>query len=146
MSASDICVRCRMPKSRIVDRMVFQRRRADRWVEAAEHGVVPHTLDPSGPKAIPEEVKFDVRICRFAFPVLAVDDLGFCRMQLQVALCHSLLKLVTGAAGFASTHADHAGVAVEVPDTETDNLTVSTPGEKRALHQRTELRLASVDQ
>src|SRR6516164_617822 len=76
----------------------FQRRRADRRVEASEHDVVPQTLDPSGPKAIPEEVKFDVRICRFAFPVLAVNDLGFRRMQLQVALCQSSLKL--GPEGF----------------------------------------------
>src|SRR5260370_17670221 len=92
MSASVICVGWRMPKSRIVDRMVFSAAGADRRVEAAEHGVVPQTPDPSGPKAISEEVKLDVRICRFAFPVLAVNDFGFRRMQLQVALCQASFK------------------------------------------------------
>src|SRR6516225_7161530 len=76
----------------------FQRRGADRRVEAAEHGVVLPTPDPSGPKAIPEEIKLDVRICRFAFPVLAVNDFGFRRMQLEVALRQSILKL--GPEGF----------------------------------------------
>src|SRR5215469_858396 len=116
MSASVICVRWRMPKSRIVDRMVFNAAGLDRRVEAAEHGVVPQTLDPSGPKAIPEEVKFDVRICRFAFPVLAVDDLGFCRMQLQVALCQSLLKLAPEGFCFAFAAAvDQSIIGVPTP-------------------------------
>src|ERR1700730_3923844 len=88
MSASVICVRWRMLESRIVDRRV----------EAAEHDVVPQTPDPSGPKAIPEEVKLDVRICRFAFPVPAVNDFGFRRMQLQLPLCKASFKF--GPEGF----------------------------------------------
>ena len=45
------------------------------------------------PKAVSEEVKFDVRILAFAVPVFAVDDLGFRRMHLQPALRQSGLKL-----------------------------------------------------
>src|SRR6266699_194336 len=70
----------------------FQRRGTDRWVEATEQCVVPGPLDPSWSKAISEKVELDVRIRSSATPVLAVDDLGLCRMQFQAALGQARLK------------------------------------------------------
>ena len=87
-------------KSRIVARMAFS-------AEALTAGLKPQNsvlsrkcLNQSGPKAVPEEVKFDVRILAFALPVLAVDDLGFRRMHLQAALCQASLKLGLEGLGF----------------------------------------------
>ena len=60
----------------------FRRRGANRGIESAEQHVVPATSNQTGPEAVPKKVKFDVRIRAFAFPVFAVDDLSFCRMQL----------------------------------------------------------------
>src|SRR5689334_16796241 len=45
------------------------------------------------PKAIPEEIKFDVRVLASAIVVLAVDEPGFHRMHLQTALRQTSLKL-----------------------------------------------------
>ena len=70
----------------------LQRRGADGWAEAAEQRVVPRVSNLSGPKAVPEEVKLDVRIRASALSVFAVDDLGFRRMHLEVALCQACLK------------------------------------------------------
>jgi hypothetical protein len=50
------------------------------------------------------------------------------------------------AASLARAHADSAGVGAEVTDAETDDLAISTPGQKRALHQRTEDGSAGVDE
>src|SRR4029077_1927019 len=77
-----------------------QRRRADRWVKSTEQFVVPGTPNYSRPKAVPEKVELDVRIRSFAIPVLAVDDLGFCRMKLQAALCQARLKFGLKGLGF----------------------------------------------
>src|SRR5664279_5554108 len=60
----------------------FHRRGADCRIESAEQRFIPETLNQTGPKAVPKEVKLDVRIGAFALSVFAVDDLGFCRMQL----------------------------------------------------------------
>ena len=87
-----------MPKSRIVDRMVFSAAGLTAGLKPQNMVLSRKRLTHRGSKAIPEKVKFDVRICRFAFPVLAVNDFGFRRMQLQVALCQSSLKL--GPEGF----------------------------------------------
>src|SRR5215831_3972089 len=70
----------------------FQRRGADRGVESTEQFIVPGTPDHSRSKTVSEKVESDVRIRSFAIPVLAVDDLGFCRMQFQAALCQARLK------------------------------------------------------
>src|SRR6476469_2601670 len=75
-------------------------RRADRWVKSTEQSVVPGTPNYSRPKAVPEKVELDVRIRSFAIPVLAVDDLGFCRMQLQAALFQARLKFVLAGLSF----------------------------------------------
>ena len=45
------------------------------------------------PKAIPEEIKFDVRVLASAIVVLAVDDPGFRRMHLQTAFRQTSSKL-----------------------------------------------------
>jgi hypothetical protein len=63
----------------------FQRRDTDRWVEPSEQRADLGASYQTGPKAIPEEVKLNVGILAFAFPVFAVDDLGFRRMHFQVA-------------------------------------------------------------
>src|SRR6266550_7691133 len=83
-----------MSDAQVPDRRAhgFQRRGTDRWVEATEQCVVPGPPDPSRSKAISEKVELDVRIRSSATPVLAVDDLGLCRMQLQAALCQTRLK------------------------------------------------------
>ena len=93
---------CLMAEAQVPDRRPhgFQRRGADRWVEAAEQCVVPGRLNQSRPKAVSEKVEFDVRILAFALPVLAVDDLGFGRMQFQAALCQTRLKFGLEGLGF----------------------------------------------
>src|SRR5215471_3625372 len=45
------------------------------------------------PKAVPEEIKFDVRVLASPVPVFAVDDFGLCRMHLQTALRQARLTL-----------------------------------------------------
>src|SRR5437773_3729850 len=70
----------------------LQRRDADRGIEAAEQHVVPAPPHQTGPKAVAEEIKLNVRIRSFTFTVLAVDDLGFGRMQLQAARCQASVK------------------------------------------------------
>src|SRR5712664_4386763 len=67
----------------------FQRRGTDRWVEAAEQCVFLGPPHPPRSKAISEKVELNARIRSSATPVLAVDDLGLCRMQLQAALCQT---------------------------------------------------------
>ena len=64
----------------------------DRRREAAEQSVIPDTLHQTGPKTVPNEVKFDIRIGTFSLPVFAINDLRFRRMQFQVAFCQSNLK------------------------------------------------------
>ena len=71
----------------------FQRRGTDRRIEPPEQCAVLGASNQTGPKAIPEEVKLNVRILAFAFPVFAVDDLGFRRMHFQVAFRQAGLKL-----------------------------------------------------
>src|SRR6516164_5693449 len=72
---------------------VFQRRAADRRVEPPEQLAIPGPSHQSGPKAVPEEVELCIRILVLALSVLAVDDLGFSRMQLEPALCQARLEL-----------------------------------------------------
>ena len=62
-------------------------------IKSAEQCVVPETSDQPRPKAIPEEIKFDIRVLAPALPVFAVDDLGFRRMHLQTAFRQASLKL-----------------------------------------------------
>ena len=50
------------------------------------------------------------------------------------------------AARLARAHADNASGPFEVSDAETDNLAVSTPGQERTLHKRTERGFAGVDE
>src|SRR5215472_9947065 len=54
-------------------------------IKSAEQRVVPETSYQPRPKAIPEEIKFDVRVLASTVPVFAVDDFGFRRMHLQAA-------------------------------------------------------------
>jgi hypothetical protein len=54
--------------------------------------VISETSNQTGSKAVPEKVKFDVRVLAFPLPVFAVNDLGFCRMQFQAALHEAGLK------------------------------------------------------
>src|SRR5215831_4579822 len=78
----------------------FQRRGADRGVKSTEQFIVPGTPDHSRPKTVSEKVELDIRIRSFAIAILAVDDLGFCRMQLQAALCQTRLKFGLDGLGF----------------------------------------------
>jgi hypothetical protein len=50
-------------------------------------------LNPTRPKAEPEEAKFDIRILALAVRVFAVNDFGFGRMHFQMAFGQSGLKL-----------------------------------------------------
>src|ERR1700730_17396031 len=92
MSANDTSVRLRSFKSRRCAHSL-QRGCTDGWREATEQLVTSGILHPSGPKAVSEEVKFDVRILFFATPVLAVNDLGFRRVQFQATDCEASLKI-----------------------------------------------------
>src|SRR5262245_26887245 len=78
----------------------LQRRGADGWSEAAEHCIVPRPSNQPRPKAVPEEVKLDVRILASTLSVPAVDDSGLRRMHFEVALCQSRLKCALDAFGF----------------------------------------------
>src|SRR5260370_42414847 len=78
----------------------FQRRGTDLWVEAAEQGVFLGPPHPPRSKAISEKVELNARIRSSATPVLAVDDLGLCRIQLQPALCQTRLKFDLERLGF----------------------------------------------
>ena len=85
----------------------FQRRGADRRVEAPKHFIVSGASNQPGPKTVSEEVEFIVRIRAFALPVFAVNDLGFRRMHLQAALCQALLKLCLESLSFLLGPAVH---------------------------------------
>src|SRR5205085_417406 len=52
---------------------------------------------------------------------------------------------VTRPPGLAGSNADRARIPVEVSDVETDDLAISTAGQKRALYQRSESGPAGVD-
>src|ERR1022692_5127189 len=67
----------------------FECRDTDRRIESTEQCVIPDTFHQTGPKTVPKEVKFDVRIGTFSLPVFAINDLSFRRMQFQVALRQS---------------------------------------------------------
>ena len=60
---------------------------------ATTKSVISETSHQTRPKAIPEKVKLDIRVFAFPLSILAIDDLGFRRMQLQVALHQSVVKL-----------------------------------------------------
>src|SRR5215472_10385760 len=62
-------------------------------IKSAKQHVVPETSYQPRPKAIPEEIKFDVRVLASTVPVFAVDDFGFRRMHLQTAFRQARLKL-----------------------------------------------------
>ena len=68
-------------------------RDADGRSEPAEQRVVSVIQDPTGPEAVAEEVKLDVRILASTPSVSAVDNLGLGWMQLEPALCQPCLKL-----------------------------------------------------
>jgi hypothetical protein len=59
---------------------------ADRWSEPTEQFIVAGSFHQTGPEAVSEEVKFNVRILSLSLPVLAVDDLGLRRMHLKAAV------------------------------------------------------------
>src|SRR5258707_3560131 len=101
----------------------FQRRGTARWVEAAEQCVFPGPPHPPRSKAISEKVELDVRIRSCAISVLAVDDLGFCRMQFQAALCQARLKFGLEGLGF-----------LLVPAVNQSIISIPTP---REVHVRT---------
>ena len=56
--------------------MVFNRSGAHCRIESSEQYIVPHASHLPRPKAVPEEIKFDVRVLAFAVVVLAIDDPG----------------------------------------------------------------------
>src|SRR4030081_3497490 len=93
MSANDTSVRLRSFKSRIVVRIAFSAVALMAGVNPQKQLVASGILHPTGPKAVSEEVKFDVRILCFAAPVLAVNDLGFRRVQFQATDCEASLKV-----------------------------------------------------
>src|SRR5258708_15191499 len=112
-----------MSDAQVPDRRAhgFQRRGTDRWVEATEQCVVPGPPDPSRSKAISEKVELDVRIRSSATPVLAVDDLGLCRMQLQAALCQTRLKFDLESLGFLLASAVNQPV-ISIPTPRQDRM------------------------
>src|SRR5258708_27713137 len=89
-----------MPKSRIVERMAFSAEELTAGLKPQNSVLSRDLLTPSRSKAISEKVELDVRMRSSATPVLAVDDLGLCRMQLQAALCQTRLKFDLESLGF----------------------------------------------
>ena len=77
MSSSDRCVRCRIFKTRTVDRMVLSAAGLTAGVKLHRNSLFRRTSDHSWPELISEEVKRDVRIPPLALTILAIDDLGF---------------------------------------------------------------------
>jgi len=71
----------------------FHRRGANCGIKSAEKRVIPETSHQTRPKAVPQKVKFDIRIRAVALLVFAVDDFGFRGMHLQAARCQASLKL-----------------------------------------------------
>jgi hypothetical protein len=64
----------------------LQRRRADRREKAAEHQSIPRVFCRSGPEAVAEVVKRDVRVSALSVAVLAtIDDSTLGGVQLQAA-------------------------------------------------------------
>jgi hypothetical protein len=53
---------------------------------------------------------------------------------------------VPRAPALAGAHADRASLSVKIPSAKSRYFAVSTPGKKRALHQRSQVRLACIDQ
>src|SRR5262245_43112546 len=78
----------------------LQRRGADGWSEATEQYAVLRPSNQPSSKAVPEEVKLDVRILASTLSVPAVDDPGLRRMHFEVALCQSRLKRALDTLGF----------------------------------------------
>ena len=76
--------------------------------------MIPETSHQTRPKAVPKEVKFDVRILAFALPVFAVDDLGFRRMHLQATLRQAGLKLHFESLRFLLVTAVHQSI-IRIP-------------------------------
>jgi hypothetical protein len=89
-----------MPKSRIVERMAFSAEELTAGLKLQNSVLSRDLLTPSRSKAISEKVELDVRMRSSATPVLAVDDLGLCRMQLQAALCQTRLEFDLESLGF----------------------------------------------
>jgi hypothetical protein len=71
----------------------LQLRGADRRRVATEELVLLCIRHPSRPVLIPEEVEHDIRVFPPASLILAVDDLGLCRMHLEPAYRQSRVKL-----------------------------------------------------
>src|ERR1700682_2885569 len=92
MSANDTSVRLRSFKSRIVVRIAFSAVALTAGVNPQNSSLLLEFFTQRG-RAVSEEVKFDVRILFFATPVLAVNDLGFRRVQFQATDCEASLKI-----------------------------------------------------
>src|SRR6186713_2666559 len=67
------------------------RRGTDGGIEPAKQ-LTLGVPDQTGSKAVPEELKLDIRISARTRPVLAVDNPGLDRMQFQMALRQPCLK------------------------------------------------------
>lgn len=94
----------------------FQCRGAGRRRVATEELVSLCLRHPSRPELIPEEVEHDIRVFAPAPLVLAIDDLGLCRMHLKSACCQSSTKLRLEGFGLLFTPAVHkAIVSISTP-------------------------------
>src|ERR1035441_2119182 len=93
------------------------------------------TADQTRAKAVPEEVKFDVRILAFTLPVFAVDDFGFRRMHLQVALRQPGLQLSLEGLRFLPGTAVHQPV-VRIPTPWKIRMCPRHPEIKRVVHKK----------
>jgi hypothetical protein len=70
----------------------FHRQAAHCGIESAEQRFVSKASNQTGPEAVSKKVKLDIWKFAPTLSVFAVDDLSFCRMQFQTALCQADLK------------------------------------------------------
>src|SRR5215831_11106174 len=113
----------------------LHRRGADCWIESSKQGVISETSHQTRPKAIPEEVKLDVRVFVFPLSVFAVDDLGFRRMHLQVALRQPGLKRCLESFGFLLSTTVHQSV-IRIPTPWEVRMCPRHPEIKRVVHKK----------
>src|SRR3954449_5875441 len=110
MSSNERWVRCRISKSRTVDRIAFSAEGLTAGVKLQNSSLFRELLTIRGPELVSQKVKHDIRIPPFALAIPAIDDFGFDRMHFQAALCQAVLKLCLEGFSFSLAAAVHQPV------------------------------------
>src|SRR6202049_1123963 len=122
-----------MPKSRIVDRMVFSAAGLTAGLKPQNMVLSRIRLTHRGRKQYPR--KSNLTFGFFAMRVLAVDDLGFRRMQVQLALCQSGLKFGLDGFCFSLTPAVYQSI-IGIPTPGKVGVRPRHPEIERVMHEK----------